>query len=98
MRAYLVSITTTAAPVVPTQAEITASPSARTWVGDANVPASFHLYNPGPDTVYLGGANVDTTNGFPLLSGASVEIDLIADSIYAIKAGAAQNVNILRTI
>lgn len=97
MRAYLVSITTTAAPVVPTAAEQAASPSQRTWIGDANAPASFHLYNPGPDTVFLGGSTVDTTNGFPLLSGASVEIDLIADSIYAIKAGVAQNVNVLRT-
>lgn len=99
MNAYLVSVTTSITPVVPTAAEqavITTLVPGKTWVGTSGQPESFHLYNPGPDVVYLGGSNVDVTNGFPLASLASVEIDLMADALYAVKSGAAQNVNVLR--
>lgn len=52
----------------------------------ANVayPMSAIIRNPGPGTVYLGHKGVTSTEGFPLQTAESLEIDLAGDILYAI--------------
>jgi hypothetical protein len=51
----------------------------------------------GGATVYVGGADVTTANGFPLAAGASVSVDLNSgDLLYGIVAASTQAVNVLR--
>jgi hypothetical protein len=51
----------------------------------------------GGATVYVGGADVTTANGFPLPAGASVSVDLNSgDLLYGIVAASTQAVNVLR--
>lgn len=50
----------------------------------------------GGATVYLGGANVTTVNGYPLVPGEVFSGDLVApDDLYVIASGS-QAVNVLR--
>lgn len=52
----------------------------------------------GGSTVYIGGPDVDTTDGFPVPAGASVSIDLsVKDDVYAVVASSTQDVNVLET-
>jgi hypothetical protein len=97
MKAYTVSIGTTATRIVPTAAEVSASPTGATWAGGTDQTASFHLKNPSANTIYLGGSDVNTTSGFPLLSGESIEIDLQSDALFGVVAAATETVSILRT-
>ena len=97
MKAYTVSVGTAATRIVPTAAEVSASPVGATSAGSVAQPASFHLKNPSANTVYIGGSGVNTTAGFPLLSGESIEVDLQSDAVYAVVASGTETVNILRT-
>jgi len=47
-------------------------------------------------TVYIGGEDVDTTDGFPIAAGASVSLDLIVgEAIWAVAASGTPNINML---
>lgn len=35
-------------------------------------------------TVYIGGPDVDTTQGFPLAAGEDLEVDIVGDIIYGV--------------
>lgn len=99
MIAYSVAITDVApgVPVCPTAAQIAATPNTQ-FAGTAQVPASVHVQNTGAETVYLGGSGVTSAAGFPLEINESIEIDLQADSLYAICATAGSStVAVLRT-
>lgn len=52
--------------------------------GNANVPASIIVKVPtGGATLYLGGAQVDATDGFPVAAGESFAVDSVTEDIYA---------------
>jgi hypothetical protein len=54
------------------------------------------IYNNGSATIYLGGAGVTTSNGLPLVAGASITINAMA-AVYGIAASGSQNVGTLET-
>lgn len=54
------------------------------------------IYNNGSATIYLGGAGVTTSNGLPLVAGASITINAMA-AVYGIAASGSQNVGALET-
>lgn len=60
-------------------------------------PQSGTLLNPtGGSDVYLGGANVDTgNNGYRLLSGGVLSLDIISDQLWAVVATGTQTLYIL---
>ena len=47
-------------------------------------PMSAIIRNPGPGTIYLGHEDVTTSNGFPLATDESLEVDLVNEGVYAI--------------
>jgi hypothetical protein len=51
-------------------------------VADAN---SLAIQNGSGSTVYIGGANVTTIDGFPVTSGSTITLD-VSDLLYAIAA------------
>ncbi len=52
----------------------------------------------GGSTVYVGGSDVDATDGFPLAADAQVEITVESGEIvYAVVASSTQAVNVLRS-
>ncbi len=50
----------------------------------AGYPMSAVIKNLGAGTVYLGGANVTTANGFPLELNQALTVDTVNEKIYAI--------------
>ena len=50
----------------------------------AGYPMSAVVKNPGPGTVFLGGANVTTSNGFPLETNQAITVDLVNEPVYAV--------------
>lgn len=64
--------------------------------GTAGVPRAVLIQNPtGGQTVYLGANGVDTTEGFPLVPGATIGWDLVDESVYGIVATGTQAVKVL---
>jgi hypothetical protein len=60
------------------------------------VPISVIIWNPTGQTVYLGGRDVTTANGFPITAGSfSPAIDLVGEHLYAVVAATTQAVNVL---
>lgn len=52
----------------------------------------------GGATVYLGGSNVSTSNGFPLAATESFSMDCLpGDALYGVVAASTQAVNVLRS-
>jgi hypothetical protein len=47
-------------------------------------PMSAIIKNPGPGTIYLGHHGVTTSNGFPLATDESLEIDMVNEAIYGV--------------
>jgi hypothetical protein len=47
-------------------------------------PMSAIIKNPGPGTVFFGGQNVTTSNGFPIATDESLEVDMVNEGIYAV--------------
>jgi hypothetical protein len=63
--------------------------------GTANKPVSAAIYGPTGATIYFVGANVTTTNGYPVVGPNTLSIDLIAETIYAVVAAGTTDVQIL---
>ena len=61
----------------------------------AAYPMSAIILNPSAGTVYLGGIDVTTTNGFPLETDQSIEVDIVAEVLYGV-ATVTSTVHILR--
>lgn len=69
-------------------------------LGEAAAPVSVVASVPsGGVTVYFGGADVTTANGYPVAGGVqSPAMDLFGgDQLYAVVASGTQNVNVLKT-
>lgn len=65
--------------------------------GASIVPNSILVHSlAGNDTVYLGGSDVATTNGFPLDPGATLGWDLVGEEIYGVVASGTAEVRVLR--
>jgi len=98
MKSYAVTLTTanTIYPLCPTAAE-NAAFAAPGYAGVQGLPQTVHVANAGAITCYIGGADVTTANGFPLATGASIEIDLMADNLYATAGTDAAVLSVLRT-
>jgi hypothetical protein len=58
-------------------------------------PSAGTLYNPGPNTVFLGPANVTAATGFPVPTNATFQWEFHSEALYA-TCSIAQNVNIIR--
>ena len=58
-------------------------------------PMAAIILNNGPGTVYLGAPGVTTSNGFPLASTQSLEVDMVNEGIWAVGT-VTTTVNILR--
>lgn len=77
-----------------TSTPLVVAPANGTWEG---ATVWVEIYNPGTSTVYLGGATVDTTNGRPVVTGASWSFPLShGDGLYGIVASGTQVVTVFR--
>lgn len=64
---------------------------------DGGPGRSVAIYNPGPETVYLGDEDVDTVEGFALTAEADFAIDTRAgELLYGIVATTDQDVNVIQ--
>jgi hypothetical protein len=63
--------------------------------GTANKPVSSAIYVPTGATIYFGGKNVSTTNGYPVVGPNTLSIDLIAETIWAVVAAGTVDVQVL---
>jgi hypothetical protein len=97
MKSYAVTINATATRICPTAAEVSAGGSSS--AGTASIPAGIHIGVPSAaaQSVFIGGPDVTTANGFELAAGASIEIDLASDAVYGIVAATTESVRVLRT-
>jgi hypothetical protein len=80
-----VSFTASAAP----GASVTAATiiDNRLFAGSFPKPESVLIKNISADSVYIGGSNVSSSNGFVLAQNNSITVDLTADQVYAVGAG-----------
>jgi hypothetical protein len=74
-------------PTLPPGSPVVATPvpvAALVFTPTPGVQASVRISNPGPGIVYLGGANVQPNNGFPVLPGnRPIELQNVNVSLYA---------------
>jgi hypothetical protein len=79
---------------------ITANGTAQAVVsadGTSNYPMAALILNNGAATVFFGGADVSTSNGFPILTGSiPLSVDVINEDLYAVTAGTSVELRILR--
>jgi hypothetical protein len=55
------------------------------------------ILNNGAATVYFGGADVSTSNGFPVLQGAiPLSVDVVNEDLYVVTGGTSVELRILR--
>jgi hypothetical protein len=59
----------------------------RLFAGSFPKPLSVLIKNTSTDSVYIGGPNVSSSNGFVLAQNNSITVDLTADQVYAVGAG-----------
>lgn len=65
--------------------------------GTANGQSVLVKVPAGGQTVYIGGADVMTTSGYPLAAGESLSLDVEGDDVvFGIVAATTQAVNVLR--
>lgn len=85
MKGEEVTVTTTAAVIVPND-------------GTTSAPIEALIRNDSATLVYLGGADVDDAgNGFSLAEDAGVSVRVDADGLYAVTASGTATVSIIRT-
>lgn len=64
--------------------------------GNGQSPKSCGISVPtGGQTVYIGGPDVTTANGFPLASPSEHFFDLVQEAVYAVVAATTQAVNVI---
>lgn len=64
--------------------------------GGSSTSQGASVYNAGTATVYLGGSDVTTANGYPLAVGEHLSVDLaLAHVLYGIVATGTQAVRVL---
>ena len=70
----------------------------RLFCGWNSKPDSILIKNTSADPVFLGGADVSSTNGFQLSQNQSITVDLTADQLFAVTgAGTTATVHLLWT-
>lgn len=83
------------------QVSVTSTPTLLTsgLRGSASLPVTITVRNTDASvSVFLGGVDVSTSNGFELVAGAAESIDLVAgDDLYARTASATVRVDVLKT-
>lgn len=82
-----------------TVVSVTTTPTAINSTADTGgiMGQSSLAYNDGAVTVYLGGSNVTTANGYPFPAGASLTIDAVSgdDVVYGVVASGTCNVRLV---
>jgi hypothetical protein len=65
--------------------------------GNVTIPESVLVQNPvgATATVYLGGSDVTTANGVAVIAGASISVDMVADSLWAVVGTGTQEIRTL---
>lgn len=65
--------------------------------GNVTIPESVLVQNPvgATATVYLGGADVTVANGVAVIAGASISVDMVADSLWAVVGTGTQEIRTL---
>lgn len=66
-------------------------------IADGVVPCSAIIRNNGATTLYIGGSDVDGTDGFSLAQGAAVQLDLVNEKVYGVTASSTTTVSIIAT-
>lgn len=88
MKAVLVTVPATAGGIVLVAGGKSSGPG---------YPASATISVPANgQIVFVGGQDVDVTNGFPVAAGGVLQLDLVNESLYGIVASGTQVVNVLR--
>lgn len=64
--------------------------------GNNGYPLSATVKNSGSTTMYVGGSDVNSSNGFAIGAGEAVSVDLVNDQLYAVTASGTTTVQILR--
>lgn len=83
-------------PVVATKVTVSSVTPTLIATGGA-IPISVTLANASAATIYLGGATVDATDGFPLGTGI-FSVDLVqGDVLYAFASTGSPTVNVFKT-
>lgn len=68
-------------------------------VGQKGRPEAIIVHNDGANIIYLGGSNVTTSNGMPIIVDAYVSIDLQqGDNLYGIVASGTENLRKLVSV
>ena len=90
-----VSFTASAAPA----AAVTAATiiDNKLFAGSFPKPRSVLIKNTSTDSVYIGGSNVSSSNGFVLAQNNSITVDLTADQVYAVTSSNTASVHLLWT-
>jgi hypothetical protein len=90
-----VSFTASAAPA----AAVTAATiiDNKLFAGSFPKPRSVLIKNTSTDSVYIGGSNVSSSNGFVLAQNNSITVDLTADQVYAVTGTGTALVHLLWT-
>jgi hypothetical protein len=71
-----------------------------TGTGQAGAPMGVGIKAPSSNTqtVYIGGEDVDSTDGFPLTPGDSIAVDLLAgEQLWVVAASGTQALNVIAT-
>lgn len=86
-------------PIIAQRVTVTTSPTLilNPLNGSVTGPITAIIKNPGPTSVFLGGASVTATEGFELATGGVVDAELISgDLLYGVTASATQELQTIR--
>ena len=84
---------------MPTSAQISVTTTATVIVPATNFDQTVNLHNLGGGSVYLGGANVTTSNGYKFDNGDKLTVTVgDREALYAITASGTQTVAVLSQI
>jgi len=84
---------------MPTSAQVTVSTTATIIVPASNFDQTANLHNLGGGAIYLGGANVTTSNGYKFDNGDKLTVTVgDHEALYAITASGTQTVAVLTQI
>ena len=84
---------------MPTSAQVTVTTTATIIVAASNFDQTANLHNLGGGAMYLGGANVTTSNGYKFDNGDKLTVTVgDHEALYAITASGTQTVAVLSQI
>jgi len=84
---------------MPTSAQVSVSTTATIIVSASNFDQTANLHNLGGGAIYLGGANVTTSNGYKFDNGDKLTVTVgDHEALYAITASGTQTVAVLTQI